>query len=263
MTEPDELETELKLFHENVQRANLLTKTLRDAAEAMRAQNAPAEGIPQNDTDCDPQYDLMEDIRANFHSALSEVFRECKSAVQPDASETAAALKEYNQNAKAAHDEMLMLYAELTELAQCRDEMTKQGLLMDSLDQQCTELTDRIDAFLQSFQQSEQERLLQILQTQQEQNPPSLASDYQTVKDNVQHLKDASAALAQKPKYACSSFFRRNFRKIMIVLIVLLLCIVGLLGISILIETHNAKDLPYLGAAEGLCGEQIIDAHTI
>ena len=272
MIELDDLEREIGLFHENVQNSNHLMNALQDAVQAMRVQTDAAQNILAH-TD---QYAIqipqqveerLQTLRTQFNAELNDAFSENKSVLHSETEKAVKALKQYNLETKASHEEMQNLYHALTEIEERWNAMIRQqvqtALVSSTADihQQFDAVAQKISAVLQTYQQTEQERMLSVLQAQTEQNTAaqqqfqaasaqiqsasdsmlrmmhdleqhqqSLSSEFQSMKHEIADLKAQFSSLSSQTG-ELQSRFKKYFLILFIVTVMILLCTLGSLAL--------------------------------
>lgn len=275
MIELDDLEREIGLFHENVQNSNHLMNALQDAVQAMRAQTDAAQNILAH-TD---QYAIqipqqveehLQTLRTQFNAELSDTLSNNQTALHAETEKAVKALKQYNLEAKASHAEIQQLYQALTEIEERWNTMIRQqvesALVSSTADihRQFDAVAQKIGAVLQAYQQSEQERLLSVLQAQTEQNTAaqqqfqaasaqiqsagdsllrmmqdleqnqqSLSSEFQSMKHEISDLKAQFSSLSSQTG-ELQSRFKKYFLILFIITAVILLCTLGSLVLNAL-----------------------------
>ncbi len=272
MIELDELEREIEQFHANVQHSNQLLKALTDTAAALREQTAASELVIARTNDAVIQIpqkaeERLGSLNSQFADQLINILQTAQGMVKAETDKAAEMLKQYNQDTKSTHAEMKKVSGELAQIEQRWNDLISEqitGALEDNADHLRT-LTDetaaKVSAVMNSYQRAEQERLLSLIQTQNEQSASvqqqiqmvsekmqasdtvlsrimqdmdhqqqSLLHELQSVKKDVQELKRQSASAAEQD---IRSLHRDNIR-FWIMVTLLLVMLLGVCGILFL-----------------------------
>jgi hypothetical protein len=272
MIELDELEREIEQFHANVQHSNQLLKALTDTTDALREQTAASELVITHTNEAAIQIpqkteERLGSLYSQFADQLINILHTAQGMVKTETDKAVEALNLYNQDTKAAHAEMKKVSGELAQIEQRWNDLISEQIAgalegnADNLRMLTDETVSKVSTVINTYQRAEQERLLSLIQTQNEhsasvqqqiqilsektqasdtvlsrimqdmdQQQQIMLQELQSVKKDVQELKRQNAYAAEQE----IRIRHRNKIRFWILFTLLLVMLLGICGILFL-----------------------------